>query len=168
MFEVNPELQQITFMGTAADLSTAVVYDPPLLDDLEGPVVDTTATEIPVEFNELIRVSRFQDFNLKNTEDEDTGEVEQLLIDLTQGGVPYAVVDFGGFLGLGEKRVAVPWDRLEVQEDATTQTEIFVLDASTETLDEAPVLDLDTLTIWPEPADTNWDVDIRDFWETAG
>lgn len=168
MFEVDTEVQQIRFMGTANDLTTAVVYDPPMLDELEGPIVTTTDTEIPVEFDTLIRVSRFQDFNLKNTEDEDTGEVEQLLIDLTQGGVPYAVVDFGGFLGLGEKRVAVPWDRLEVREDAATQADVFVLDASVETLNEAPVLDLNTLTIWPEPTDSNWDIDIRDFWETAG
>ena len=44
------------------------------------------------------------------------GEVNNVLIEL-DGRVRAAVIDFGGFLGIGEKKVAVDWDKLKMNGD---------------------------------------------------
>jgi sporulation protein YlmC with PRC-barrel domain len=49
--------------------------------------------------------------SVKNLEGKDLGQIEELLI-ATTGEVAYAVLSFGGFLGLGDKLFAVPWTSL--------------------------------------------------------
>jgi sporulation protein YlmC with PRC-barrel domain len=115
----------------------------------------------------LIRVSRFSDFDLRNAEDEDLGEVEELLIELRDGMVQYGVVDFGGFLGIGETSVAVPWERFTLQAADTATDANFRLEIDQATLENAPQIDLDALPSWPAPLTTDWDVETRTFWETA-
>jgi hypothetical protein len=46
------------------------------------------------------------------------------MIDLDEGRVAYAVLSFGGFLGIGDKLFAIPWEALAVD----TQNEEIVLD----------------------------------------
>lgn len=61
--------------------------------------------------------------SIRTSGGEDVGEIEDIVIE--QGQVKAALVDVGGFLGLGAKRVAIPQERLSVQgEDVrTTMTE---------------------------------------------
>ena len=44
-----------------------------------------------------------------NPAGEDLGKIEELMIDLENGRVAYAVLSFGGFLGMGDKLFAIPW-----------------------------------------------------------
>jgi sporulation protein YlmC with PRC-barrel domain len=44
------------------------------------------------------------------------GDLENLLID-TNGRVRAAIIEFGGFLGIGTNKVAVPWDQLQITDD---------------------------------------------------
>jgi sporulation protein YlmC with PRC-barrel domain len=46
----------------------------------------------------------------------DVGEIENLLID-PNGRVQAAIIEFGGFLGIGDNEVAVPWDQLKITAD---------------------------------------------------
>lgn len=81
-----------------------------------------------------------------NSEDKDLGKVEDFMIDLDTGCIVYAVLSFGGFLGLGDKFFAIPWASLRIdQED-----ECFRLDIDQETLEKAPGFNKDD---WPEPQD---------------
>lgn len=89
------------------------------------------------------------------------GEVEDAILDLNSGKVVYAVVDFGGFLGLAENTVAVPWERLTFNEE----DEQFILDIADITLEDAPVVDLSTITD-TDMRDPDWDLDIRDYWDS--
>lgn len=46
-----------------------------------------------------------------NPRGEDLGKIEELIIDFGEGGrVAYAVLSFGGFLGMGDKLFAIPWE----------------------------------------------------------
>ena len=47
-----------------------------------------------------------------NLQDEDLGDIKEIMLDMRSGKVNYAVLSFGGFLGLGDKLFAVPWDAL--------------------------------------------------------
>ena len=57
--------------------------------------------------------------NVYGTNGEDIGEIQNLLIG-TDGRVRAAVIEFGGFLGIGENEVAVPWDQLSISGDRAT------------------------------------------------
>src|ERR1019366_5018246 len=49
-----------------------------------------------------------------NRQKEDLGKIEHLMIDLANGRIAYAVLSFGGFLGMGDKLFAIPWSALKV------------------------------------------------------
>jgi hypothetical protein len=150
-------------------LASTTEYDPVLLDQVEGVVLKTDGTELPIEFNELIRASQYADFELRNMEDQNLGAVEEMVVDLSLGEVSYALVDVGSYLGAAETTtVAVPWERLALKQDATAQIDHFVLDVSEATLSQAPTIDLDALPTWPELIEPSWDTEIRQFWENAG
>src|SRR5215813_749933 len=55
--------------------------------------------------------------NVKNPQGQDVGDLKHLILDPHTGRVMYAVVAIGGFLGIGEKTVVMPWNALEVARD---------------------------------------------------
>src|SRR5690606_25191647 len=57
--------------------------------------------------------SKLSGMELTNRDNEDVGEIKDLVVDTSSGEVRYAVVAFGGFLGLGEKHFAYPMARFE-------------------------------------------------------
>lgn len=92
-----------------------------------------------------------------NKQDEDLGDVKEIMIDVPTGRVAYAVLSFGGFLGMGEKLFAVPWSALKLD----TANKRFVLDVSKERLKEAPGFDKDA---WPDMADPTWVKGIHSYY----
>lgn len=62
--------------------------------------------------------------SVRNANGDDLGRIEDLVIDVESGRVNYAVLSFGGFLGIAGKLFAVPWEALE--RDAESQA--FILD----------------------------------------
>nr|WP_295770726.1 PRC-barrel domain-containing protein [Rhodoferax sp.] len=92
-----------------------------------------------------------------NKQDEDLGDVKEIMIDVPTGRVAYAVLSFGGFLGMGEKLFAVPWTALKLD----TVNKRFVLDVSKERLKEAPGFDKDA---WPDMADPTWVKGIHSYY----
>ena len=84
-----------------------------------------------------------------NHEGDDLGKIEEIMIDLDHGRVAYAVLSFGGFLGLGVKLFAIPWQAFTVD----TANKRLVLNANKEILEKAPGFDK---TSWPDMADLSW------------
>jgi sporulation protein YlmC with PRC-barrel domain len=85
-------------------------------DGVEGnrPVEASAARTVPAT---AWRVSELKGINVETPTGEKLGDIEQLAID-TNGRVNYAVVSVGGFLGIGERRVAIPWEALKFTRDA--------------------------------------------------
>jgi hypothetical protein len=77
-----------------------------------------------------------------NMAGEHLGKIEDLMIDLENGRIAYAVLSFGGFLGFGNKLFAVPWEALSVR----PHEHAFALDVSKEILEKAEGFDKDD---WP-------------------
>ncbi|MGH9398305.1 MAG: PRC-barrel domain-containing protein [Terriglobia bacterium] len=69
-----------------------------------------------------------------NLQKEDLGKIEDLMIDLESGRIAYAVLSFGGFLGLGDKLFAIPWSALKID----TVEKQFILNVNKELLKQAP------------------------------
>ena len=60
----------------------------------------------------LIESDRVEGTEVYDPNDEHIGSIKRLMIDKISGKVAYAVMSFGGFLGLGEEEHAIPWDKL--------------------------------------------------------
>lgn len=94
-----------------------------------------------------------------NKDDEDIGDIKEIMIDMQTGRVSYAVMSFGGFLGMGEKLFAVPWAALKLD----TVNKRFELDVSKERLESAPGFDKNK---WPDMADATWVAGIDAYYGT--
>jgi sporulation protein YlmC with PRC-barrel domain len=95
-----------------------------------------------------------------NKDDDDLGEVKEIMLDMRNGQVSYAVLSFGGFLGMGEKLFAVPWAALKLD----TENKRFVLDVNKERLESAPGFDK---SHWPDMADSAWQKSIHAYYGTT-
>jgi sporulation protein YlmC with PRC-barrel domain len=84
-----------------------------------------------------------------NPTGEDLGSIEDLMLHTDTGEVAYAVLSFGGFLGMGDKLFAIPWEALTID----TANHAFVLDVDREKLENAPGFDKND---WPTTADSTW------------
>ena len=81
------------------------------------------------------------------------------MLDMRSGNVGYAVLSFGGFLGVGEKLFAVPWNALKLD----TEHKRFVLKVPKDQLKDAPGFDKDH---WPDMADPSWVKGIHSYYGT--
>lgn len=99
-----------------------------------------------------------------NRQGEDLGDIKDLMIDVDSGRVAYAVLEFGGFLGLGSKLFAVPLSAMEVD----PENHRFIFDQNKETLKNAPGFEKDN---WPNFSDRDWGTNVhahygvRPYWE---
>ncbi len=94
---------------------------------------------------------------IRNPHGDQLGHLEEIVIDLDNGRVAYAVLAAGGFLGLGEKFFALPWDLITVD----TETHELVVDLDQELLETAPGFDKDN---WPATHDNSWLSDVYRFY----
>jgi sporulation protein YlmC with PRC-barrel domain len=94
---------------------------------------------------------------VRNSAGEDLGKIEELMIDIPSGRIGYAVLSFGGFLGMGNKLFAVPWDSLTLDEHEHE----FVLNVDKQTLENAPGFDKDN---WPDMADPTWGTQVHSYY----
>jgi len=94
-----------------------------------------------------------------NHKDEDLGAIKEIMLDMRSGKVGYAVLSFGGFLGMGEKLFAVPWNALTLD----TKKKRFVLNVEKDRLKGAPGFDKNH---WPDMADQSWARTIHSYYGT--
>lgn len=94
-----------------------------------------------------------------NGADDDLGDIKEIMLDMQTGQVAYAVLAFGGFLGMGEKLFAVPWQALHLD----TANKRFVLNIEKDRLKTAPGFDKDA---WPDMSDMTWSNQIHSFYGT--
>lgn len=101
---------------------------------------------------------------VQNAAGENIGDLKEIMLDVTSGQIAYGVLDFGGFLGMGNKLFAVPWTAFTVDEDKHR----LILDVDKETLRNAEGFDQSD---WPDTADETWGRRLHDhygvdpYWE---
>ena len=81
-----------------------------------------------------------------SSDDEKLGDIKEIMVDVQEGEISYAVLSYGGFLGMGDKLFAVPWRALKLD----TVNKRFVLSVDKDKLKHAPGFDKDA---WPDLAD---------------
>lgn len=111
------------------------------------------------EHTGLFRASAFIGSSVKDVTGKDAGKIEDLLVD-HRGYAGYAVVSFGGFMGIGDKLFAVPWDAVIVDREKR----VTYIDVKKETLEKSPSFSADK---WPDLNDREWIRDVRKAWSDA-
>lgn len=102
------------------------------------------------------RASEIIGLNVVTPNNEDTiGEINDLVIDAQSGKIRYAAVSVGGFLGIGDTMVAVPWQAFQQNRDEDGELYLS-LDTTKEKLEKAPGFNQDN---WPDFADPQWSTD---------
>lgn len=105
------------------------------------------------------RVSELIGADVKSPQDENLGEIHDLVIDWPGGQVRYAVLSYGGILGLGDKLFAVPMDKIQTRDDD------LVLSVDKQQLKNAPGFNKDQ---WPDVADPKWSKSVDEFYRQGG
>ena len=86
----------------------------------------------------VIEASEVIGCKVENPMGEDLGKIEGLVVDLTEGRILYAVLSFGGFLGMGDKLYPIPLAAFSFRMDKGDQLDRCILNMDEETLKNAP------------------------------
>jgi len=89
------------------------------------------------ETGALIGADKVKGTLVYNGEGEKLGTVDDVMLDKQRGNVAYAVMSFGGFLGMGKKHHPLPWDVLNYSE----KQDGYVVNLSKEQLEGAPTFE---------------------------
>src|SRR3954449_8016479 len=94
----------------------------------------STADPLQSKAHSLIASDRVEGTHVRNSDGRKIGTIQRLMIDKLSGTIAYAVLSFGGFLGMGQKHLPIPWARLTY--DRTLGA--YQLDLTDEELKAAP------------------------------
>jgi len=95
---------------------------------------------------QLIAADKVEGTAVYNGKDEKLGTIERVMLDKISGRVAYAVMSFGGFLGIGDRHHPLPWAVLRYDSDKGG----YVVNLDREMLERAP-------TIGTRDSDFDWD-----------
>ena len=118
---------------------------------VEGRAVDVDET------NRLISSEKVDGTEVYNRNGDSLGTVHNLMIDKISGRVEYAVMSFGGFLGIGESYHPLPWSVLNYD----TSMGGYVVDVDRTRLERAPRY---TLSSQPDWSDRTYRSRIDEYW----
>jgi sporulation protein YlmC with PRC-barrel domain len=104
------------------------------------------------------KASEIIGMEVRNTENEKLGKVEDLIVDLASGHVSYAILSMGGVLGIGDKLVVVPANQFSY---ALSEKKL-TLNTSKEVLKNAPRFEKGK---WPDVNDPQWNDEARNYYK---
>ena len=107
--------------------------------------------------HELISSARVEGTPVFDRNGHKLGSVHSVMIHKKTGQVAYAVLSFGGFLGIGSHVHPLPWELLEYDPDRHG----YIVDLRRETLEKAPTLHLDEAD---RPSDRAYDEELYDYY----
>jgi sporulation protein YlmC with PRC-barrel domain len=107
----------------------------------------------------VVAASRIIGETVVNLQNEDVGKIYELVIDAKKNRVAYVVLSFGGFMGMGNKLFAMPWEAFTF---SATENKL-ILNVDKEKLKSAPGFEKDDE--WPDFSDTAWGESIYNYYD---
>lgn len=105
----------------------------------------------------LLSASTITGDDVCNLQEDKLGKIQDLVLDIAEGKIRYAVLSSGGFLGMGDRLFAVPWKALMLDKEHKR----FKLDINAERLKKAPGFDKDE---WPDMTDSAWHSSVNSYY----
>jgi sporulation protein YlmC with PRC-barrel domain len=109
----------------------------------------------------LIASDRIEGTAVRRTSGEKIGKIERLMLDKISGKVAYAVLSFGGFLGIGNKHLPIPWTRLTYNQSL----DAYEINVSDDELRQAPAYEADENFDW---GDRSREITIHRYYGSPG
>jgi hypothetical protein len=109
------------------------------------------------ETTQLIAADKVEGTEVFNQAGEKLGTIESVMLDKFGGKVAYAVMSFGGFLGIGDRRHALPWPLLRYD----TEMGGYVVNLEKKRLADAPSYDAGEAVNWDDRA---WGRKVHDYY----
>jgi hypothetical protein len=109
------------------------------------------------ETNTLISSDKVEGTSVYNRQGEKLGSIHTLMIDKISGKVAYAVMSFGGFLGIGDRYHPLPWSVLTYD----TGQGGYMVDLDRTMLEGAPTYGSSETPTW---GDRNWGQQVHDYY----
>jgi hypothetical protein len=111
---------------------------------MEGTMEADVQVKDYTQKHSLIASDRVEGTPVRRPNGEKIGTIQRLMIDKLSGNVAYAVLSFGGFIGIGQKHLPIPWARLKYD----LGNGAYQLDLSDEELSQAPAYEGDEEFDW--------------------
>jgi PRC-barrel domain len=125
---------------------------------MANPTTGTGGSSVATdETDRLIASDKVEGTAVYNRQGERLGDVHNLMVDKYSGQVAYAVMSFGGFLGIGESYHPLPWKVL----DYDKRMGGYVVDLDKDKLRAAPSFSRDKTPDW---SDRSWDTRVHDYY----
>jgi hypothetical protein len=120
-----------------------------------------TTTKMPTapKPHSLIASDRVEGTAVRRSDGKKIGDIQRLMIDKLSGKVAYAVLHFGGFLGIGDKHLPVPWQLMRYN----PSLEAYEINLSDDELAKAPSYDAKSEFDW---GDRDREIVIHDYYKT--
>jgi hypothetical protein len=112
------------------------------------------------ETTSLISSTKVNGTNVYNTDGDRLGEIHDVMIDKRSGRIAYAVMSFGGFLGIGERYHPLPWSTMKYD----TRQRGYVVGLTIDQLKGAPSFAAAESPAWGDRA---YEKNIHDYYEAA-
>ncbi|MDH6149504.1 sporulation protein YlmC with PRC-barrel domain [Paraburkholderia sp. WSM4179] len=98
---------------------------------------------------EVMAAATLDGTKVVSSDGEHVGKITDIMLDVRNGRIAYAVLSEGGFLGMGSNLHAIPWGALTLD----TDEKCFLVDIAAQRLKDDPGFDKDH---WPAMADAKW------------
>lgn len=105
----------------------------------------------------LIWTEQIEGAHVRSTTGEDLGKIDGVLLDRTNSSVAYVMIEVGGFLGVGQRLVALPWAALQPSPDGKT----YVANVTSDVLKAAPSAESSQTAVIADP---NWQQAVGAYW----
>jgi hypothetical protein len=126
---------------------------------MEGTMEADVQVKDYTQKHSLVASDRVEGTLVRRPNGEKIGTIQRLMIDKLSGNVAYAVLSFGGFIGLGQKHLPIPWARLKYDLGQGA----YELDLSDEELSQAPAYEADEEFDW---GDRSQEIEIHSYYRT--
>jgi hypothetical protein len=111
------------------------------------------------ETSDLISSDKVEGTAVYNRQGEKLGSIHSVMIDKVSGKVAYAVMSFGGFLGIGDRYHPLPWSVLTYD----TGKGGYAVDLDRSMLEGAPSYSASEMPDWSDP---EWSRKVQDYYRT--
>jgi sporulation protein YlmC with PRC-barrel domain len=123
-------------------------------ENLTGKTFDDERANTPVK---VLTAKSIIGDKVENRHGEKLGDIKDIMLNVHTGCSEYVVLEYGGFLGMGEKLFAIPFKALVLDADK----KVFILDREKEYIKKSPGFDRDH---WPETNSRHLD-DVNSYWD---
>ena len=108
----------------------------------------------------VISAAKVTGTNVYSTDGDHLGEIQDVMIDKRSGKIAYAVLSFGGLLGIGQRYHPLPWATLKYD----TRQGGYVVGINADQLEDAPTYGGNEMPAWGDRA---YETRIHDYYKAV-